>query len=157
MILQHNLFIITTFKSDHFDLRGEYGQRAVWCHTDYGLATKATVWFGRAEYAFACLNFVGDMHDLYESISEDGWTKENISQLLGATAVVPQLMTFITAPIASPRAAEMTALAPWGISEDGWTKENISQLLGVGANFLFKTVMQYKAEKDQLHLHALQR
>ena len=65
------------------------------------IATKANVWFGRVEYAFACLNFVGDMHDLYESISEDGWTKENISQLLG-----------------------------------------------VGANFLFKTVMQYKAEKD---------
>lgn len=65
------------------------------------IATKANVWFGRVEYAFACLNFVGDMHDLYESISEDGWTKENISQLLS-----------------------------------------------VGANFLFKTVMQYKAEKD---------
>ena len=65
------------------------------------IATKANVWFGRVEYAFACLNFMGDMHDLYESISEDGWTKENISQLMS-----------------------------------------------VGANFLFKTVMQYKAEKD---------
>lgn len=65
------------------------------------VATKATLWFGRVEYAFACLNFIGDMHDLYESISEDGWTKENVSQLLS-----------------------------------------------VGANFLFKTVMQYKAEQD---------